>query len=205
MASEFSEFDWDSATLASRRNLPHVEQRDAIYFVTFRLADSLPWQKVRQWKYERDQWLAANPPPHGAEQVSMLRKLFPERVHQCLDAGYGACPLQQPAVGDIVEWVLRFGDGNTYRLGEFVIMPNHVHVLVQPATSSLDRIAPAWKSISSRRINKALGRSGQLWQEESFDHIIRNQQKLEAARRYIRENPQNLPSGSYRVGCGSLQ
>ena len=204
MAIEFSNFDRDSASLVSRRHLPHFEQPDAIYFVTFRLADTLPWEKVRRWKYEREQWLAANPPPHGPEQTAMLRKLVPERVHKYLDAGHGECLLRSPASQNVVEGVLRFGDGTGYRLGEFVVMPNHVHVLVQPTRQRFAKTVPAWKSISSRRINKLLGRQGKLWQDEPFDHIIRNQQKLEAARQYIRDNPNGLPRESFRLGCGTL-
>ena len=205
MANEVRQFDWDQARLVSRRNLPHLEQDGAIAFVTFRLADSLPWQKVRQWKNEREQWLAANPPPHTSQQQAILRQLLPKRLHDFLDAGHGQGVLAKAEAQDILESVLRFGDGAGYRLGEFVIMPNHVHVLVQPTAQTLHKIVAAWKSISSRRINKVLGRRGQLWQEESFDHLLRDGHKLKMARRYIDGNPSRLAAGSYRLGCGSLQ
>ncbi len=204
MPTDFSEFDWDLAVFTNRRHLPHLEQDGGIHFTTFRLADSLPWEKVRLWKYERDQWLLANPPPHTGEQLRVLCQLVPQRVHKYLDAGHGACLLCHSSAQDIVEQVLRFGDCTTYRLGNFVIMPNHVHALVQPITGRFKDIAQAWKSISSRRINKSLGRHGQLWQEEPFSHILRSHQRLEAARQYIRDNPKYLPPGTYRLGCGSL-
>ena len=205
MAIAFSEFDWSYARMVNRRHLPHLEQRNAIYFVTFRLADSLPAEKVRRWKYERDQWLATNPAPHSDEQAAMLRKLVPQRIHSFLDAGHGECLLRLPAMQDIVEQVLRFGEPSEYLLGEFVVMPNHVHVLVRPVAKSGSDIVQAWKSISSRRINKQANKNGKLWQAESFDHIIRNTQKLETARQYIRDNPQGLAPGSFRQSCGALQ
>ncbi len=79
-------------------------------------------------------------------------------------------------------------------MDDFVIMPNHVHVLVSPAPcQSLSQILKAWKSISARHINKALKQRGSFWQEESWDHIVRSPMHLEKYRQYIRDNPNSLP------------
>ena len=109
MPTDFSEFDWDLAVFTNRRHLPHLEQDGGIHFTTFRLADSLPWEKVRLWKYERDQWLLANPPPHTGEQLRVLCQLVPQRVHKYLDAGHGACLLCHSSAQDIVETAKRSG------------------------------------------------------------------------------------------------
>jgi len=58
-------------------NLPHWRQDGVRYFVTFRLADSIPQDKLRQWQHEKDLWLKRNPPPRTAEQVSEFWRLFP--------------------------------------------------------------------------------------------------------------------------------
>lgn len=117
-----------------------------------------------------------------------------------LDAGAGACWLRRPRTASIVSETLRFFDGQRYNLGDYVIMPNHVHVLVTPARdTALERIMHSWKSYSAKEINKVLERSGQVWQHESFDHIVRNDYRLDRICRYIAENPTraNLKPGEY--------
>ncbi len=75
-------------------------------------------------------------------------------------------------------------------MDEFVIMPNHVHVLVKPRMGHrLVDILHSWKSFTANQINRKLGKTGQLWQHESYDHIVRHERAMEAIRRYIRENP----------------
>ena len=76
------------------------------------------------------------------------------------------------------------------RLMEWVIMPNHVHLLAEFfAGSLLSEVVKSWKSFSAHEANRILGRSGQFWQEEYFDRFIRDDVHVENARRYIRENP----------------
>ncbi len=69
-------------------------------------------------------------------------------------------------------------------------MPNHVHAIVTPLKGNkLSDILSGWKSFSSRNINKLLGRKGQLWLHETYDHIVRNEKQLNAFKKYIRHNP----------------
>ncbi|HOC71719.1 MAG TPA: transposase [Candidatus Hydrogenedentes bacterium] len=171
-------------------NLPHWRQEGTTYFVTFRLADSIPLERLRQWELERNLWIERHPPPHTPEQTSEFWTLFPERFHRWLDAGHGACPLGVPAVSEFMETVLRHFDGDRYVLGEHVVMPNHVHAIVSPVPGvALSDILHSWKSYSAKRINQMTGRSGRLWQHESFDHIVRNPKQLERISAYIRDNP----------------
>ncbi len=91
-------------------------------------------------------------------------------------------------------------------LDAFVVMPNHVHALVQPwVDHALESILHSWKSYSANAINRRLGRRGRLWLDESFDHIVRNGDHLDGLRSYIRENPNKagLRRGQYILGCGS--
>jgi DNA polymerase-3 subunit alpha len=104
-----------------------------------------------------------------------------------------------------VENALRHFDGDRYLLGGYVIMPNHVHILVRPAMEhKLPDILQSWKSFTAKEANKLLGRTGEFWQPESFDHIVRSEQQLEKFSRYIEENPvkTGLPENEYRVGGG---
>jgi REP element-mobilizing transposase RayT len=173
-----------------RRNLPHRRQAGVTYFVTFHLADSLPTKKLTALAEERKLWLSFNPPPLSKFQIAEYDRNFSKRVDQWLDAGYGSCVLARPEILRLVESVLNFFDGRRYALGEYVVMPNHVHALVRPLDDySLERILHSWKSFSANQINKKLGSHGRVWHPESFDHIVRNAAQLERFEEYIRDNP----------------
>ncbi|MEI6536003.1 MAG: transposase [Verrucomicrobiaceae bacterium] len=155
----------------------------------------MPADRVTLWKSERAEWLAKHPAPRSPAMKAEYQRIFTQRWHKWLDESHGACVLKEPALRTTVENILRHLDGEStgYALDEFVIMPNHVHALVSPATGqSQSKILRDWKSVSAHHINKALNRKGPLWQEESWDHIVRNPLYLEKYRKYIRENPDAL-------------
>ncbi|MBI5770369.1 MAG: transposase [Verrucomicrobia bacterium] len=172
-------------------NLPHWEQGSVWYFVTFRLADALPRAVVEEIKEQRKQWRRTHDLENlSPTEVAEYHRLFSERYDRLLDAGGGSCVLRDPLNADVVRGALRFFDGQRYALDEFVVMPNHVHVLVRPLVGhGLADILHSWKSYSANQLNRRLGRTGQFWQHESFDHIVRNEAAMDAIRRYIRENP----------------
>ena len=173
-------------------NLPHWRQ-DGVYFLTWRTVDSLPRERVKQWMDERDQWLIKHPEPWTPKIEQEYFKLFPERWEAWLDESQGACELAQPEVRKIVEESLLKRDGVDYLLHGFVVMPNHVHVLVTPlGEHSLADITQAWKSVSAHRINQLLHRDGLFWQKESFDHIVRSEKQMVRLMDYLRDNPKVL-------------
>src|SRR5207237_665423 len=150
------------------------------YFVTFRLGDSIPREKLRQWERELEEWLEENPEPHSAQQRAEYHEQFTESFQRWLDAGHGACWLRDPALSAVVDEALRFFDGKRYMLGQFVVMPNHVHAIVRPLEGHLLKdILHSWKSFTANRLNRLLARSGTFWQDESFDCIARNEAQLE--------------------------
>ena len=128
----FIPLDKEAEIVKKRRNLPHWEQGGCTYFVTFRLADALPQTRLRDLVEERTRWLQFHPKPWTPEVWGEYRKHFGDPVQKWLDAGYGSCVLRRAEVRKIVEDALRHFDGDRYELGEFVVMPNHVHVLVTP-------------------------------------------------------------------------
>jgi superfamily II DNA or RNA helicase/REP element-mobilizing transposase RayT len=199
-------------------NLPHWRQQGATYFVTFRLADSLPQEKLKQWLAEREEWLATHPEPHDEAVRAEYYRLFPERLQNWLDAGYGSCVLAVPAIKRIVEQSLSHFDHERYRLIESIVMPNHVHVVVAPLGEyTLSDILHSWKSFTAHEIVKVdeasrlvpkrqrTSRDGsstiinRVWQQESFDHIVRNAAQLDRIRQYIRDNPKNVDEPSRLV------
>ncbi len=190
---EISFFDPETVIENMSGNLPHWRQQNVIYFVTFRTAYSLPQHKMEQWKKEKKLWLEFHPPPHSIEVKREFYERFPARMHKWLDAGHGECLLAKPVCKNIVENAMRYFDGERYNLDVFVIMPNHVHVLVKPVKDNkLSEILHSWKSFTGNKINELEGKTGSFRQKESFDHIVRDEYQLERFRQYIRDNPKMI-------------
>ena len=203
-AAEFGYFDPHQPIAELHGNLPHWRQSGVTYFVTFRLADSLPQAKLDQWVHEREDWLRRHPEPRSPAARRDYFERFVTRFQRWLDAGYGECVLSQPEPRGILVDSLKHFDAQRYALGDWVVMPNHAHVLVTPLGGvELSKVLHAWKSYSANEINRLLGRRGQLWQKESFDHIVRGPAAAERIRRYIRNNPDGLPLGSYSLSSAS--
>ncbi|MFL6505761.1 MAG: class I tRNA ligase family protein [Candidatus Udaeobacter sp.] len=180
---EFAELD------ITRRNLPHWQQAGKTYFVTFRLADSIPATKLSQLEDERQVWLNANPEPWTAEQRHAYYERFSAKIDEWLDAGSGSCVLKDERAAKVVADALLHFDGERYDLGAWIVMPNHVHVVVTPRDGrDIGDILHSWKSFTAHKINDLFGRTGQFWQHESYDHIVRNEQALYKIQEYIDRN-----------------
>ena len=99
-------------------------------------------------------------------------------------------PLESRVLASCVEEVLWLGHGERFVLDAYVIMPDHVHVLLRPMTGwTLARILQGIKGYSARQINAILGRKGAVWQKESFDHLIRHEEDWLDKLNYIHMNP----------------
>jgi putative DNA methylase len=93
-------------------------------------------------------------------------------------------------VAKIVQDSLLHFDGERYWLSSWVVMPNHVHLLVTPCQSwSISRILKDIKSFTAREANKVLERHGQFWMEDYFDRYIRNGNHFKSVIQYIENNP----------------
>ena len=182
-------FDFGAPLTIHRGKLPHWRQESVIYFVTFRLADSLPQSKLEWLRHEKELWIKLNPKPHNSRQQDEFHQRFTEEIDRWLDAGYGSCILGRPDCKAIMESSLRHFDGERYELGEFIVMPNHVHAIV--ATIGEHQLTPilhSWKSFSAHKFNRILSSSGRIWLPESFDHIVRSAEHLAKFEAYIRNN-----------------
>ncbi|MEM1440820.1 MAG: transposase [Verrucomicrobiota bacterium] len=193
---QFIPFDRDVRTLRWQRNLPHWEQPGGTYFVTFRLADSIPKAKWKQWVGEKEEWMIHHSAPWSDREWKVYREQFLQRIERWSDRGYGDCLLGDPEVREIVNNSLLFFDADgaskdgRYELGDFVIMPNHVHLLVKPVGKwNLGQLIHSWKSFSAHAINKYLSRTGSLWMDERFDHLVRSVESLHHYRLYVQDNP----------------
>ena len=197
---EMQFYDPEVQTEIYHRHLPHWSQAGRIYFVTFRQADSIPAARAEELGRERQAWRRSHPEPYTPAQWHQYHMLFSARVEQWLDHCEGSCILADPSCAEIVSDVMEASNGQRYGLDRWVVMPNHVHVLVTIREGfQLQKILQMWKSITAHAINRRMGRRGQFWQRESFDHIVRSLTHLERYRQYIRDNP--AKAGRFHPFC----
>jgi REP element-mobilizing transposase RayT len=199
-------FDWNQRVDTTQRQLPHWSQKRVIYFATFRLADSIPKPILSQWIERKELWLADHPEPHDEATLSEYHRQFTWKFHDYLDRGHGKCLLANVDDSQIVANVLHFFDGTRYQLGEWVVMPNHVHVIFQTNDEwTPTQILHSWKSYSAKRINEHRKSRGQLWQHESYDRIVRSASELSRIEQYIRSNPGKAGLKVSHASCVDLE
>ncbi|MGI8431963.1 MAG: carbamoyl-phosphate synthase large subunit, partial [Chthoniobacterales bacterium] len=190
-SATFRSLDPQGELTQRRRNLPHFEQPGATYFVTFRLGDSVPQSLLQEWREEQQNWLKHHPEPWDWKTEREYDQRFVQAREEWLDRGHGSCLLRERQAAQIVADALRHFHGDRYVLDDFVVMPNHVHLLVQPLPgNNFAEILHSWKSFTAHTLNRSLGRSGEVWMAESYDHIVRDGEELVALRRYIAANPE---------------
>jgi hypothetical protein len=205
-------FDPKEEFTVAWKSLPHWSQAGTVCFITWRTADSLPADVINRLAQERGTILhqfGLSPSIEWQRQLTKLSKpdrgklqwsLFRAWDEQ-LDNAAGECVLARPELSTIVADSLLYFDGDRYLLTDFVVMPNHVHVLVAFRTEEmLLSQCTSWKRYTGQRIQAALSRHGEFWQVEQFDHLIRSEAQFEHYRRYIAENPMKarLQPGAYR-------
>jgi REP-associated tyrosine transposase len=153
----------------SRGYLPHFDSPETVQFVTFRLADSLPRDRIEALRSMPDAMLQAD---------------------QELDAGLGECWLHNAKIAALTQETLLHFDGERYRLLAWCIMPNHVHVVVETLEGhTLSAVAKSWKSFISRQANARLDRTGAFWEPDYFDRYMRNEDHLMRTIEYVENNP----------------
>ena len=111
------------------------------------------------------------------------------RLESYLDRGMGECWLRQPAIAELTEGALRFFDGERYRLAAWVVMPNHLHVLVEIWDVPMGEVIKSWKDFVGKKANKLLKRQGAFWEREYLDTAIEDEKHRQTAVRYIENNP----------------
>jgi putative DNA methylase len=197
--------------IITRRNLPHWYVPGAMHFVTYRLAGTIPALLLQQWREQRDAQIRQKRASSGSFQKTR------ERAHKQLFAKYDryldeTCPIRwlaAPPVAAMIRANLYHHNGSKYHLLAYCVMPNHVHLLLQPqdgpaapehpfecdadekpdSDSPLSSIMHSLKSYTAHRGNDLLDRSGQFWQHESYDHWVRDEEELQRIVQYIVWNP----------------
>jgi REP element-mobilizing transposase RayT len=194
-------------TIRSRGKLPHWEDDCAIYFVTFRLADSLPQSVLKRFEFERQDIIrTANAVGRALTSIERqrLEKLFSEQIERNLDSGAGQCLFFNPAAADIVAEALRHLNGVRYQMYAWCVMPNHVHTLFRLlGDHMLEEVLHSWKSYPAKKVNALFRRSGKIWQHEYYDHLVRTEKEFYRAIAYILDNPKKARLQNWQwVGLG---
>jgi len=163
----------------SRGYLPHFDGIVIPQFISLHLADSVPWEVIERWNRELN------------TNSSMQDKiLLQKRIEKYADHGYGEAYFKDSRLAEMVQETLLKDDGRKYHLSAWVVMPNHLHMLVTRFENhTLSDIMQSFKSITSHKANKTLRRSGQFWMLEYFDRYIRTAEHHRNTIRYIENNP----------------
>jgi len=180
-----------------RRNLPHIHLDGCPLFITFRLADTLPANIISDLKAQREQQTQASMDAQSEiKEQNFIH--YDEWLDKCTSGP--RWPENEEVVLTVNKKILEMSN-NRYRLFAYCIMSNHVHLLIEnlvretavhqgkssnyPITETLRLL----KGSTARYCNQILGRSGQFWHHESYDHIVRSEKELEKTIRYIINNP----------------
>jgi len=182
-----------------RRNLPHYQPENGIFFITTRLAFTLPGIVLNELKEKKEMFEKAfkNVNKKDAKEfIQEFHKSYFVKFDEFLDK-YNKSPmwLCKLEVAKIIEENLHYWNGKRYLLFAYCIMPNHVHMMLKPLKTSddvyesLTRIMFGMKSYTANECNKVLHRIGQFWHHESYDHFVRDTEELEREIDYIVKNP----------------
>ena len=189
----FKGFDPNGIVTSYQRNLPHWRHPGATYFVTFRLADAIPQsvldylQRLRVEMFRR----AGQPAAKGLQEE--CDRLSRSILEGSLDEGHGRCLLRVEEHVTIVRHHLDHGLGSQHFIGCGVVMPNHVHLVIRPFDGfELEDVIGQVKNYSSIKINRRVRSRGMLWQYESYDRIIRDEEHLYRVIQYIGRNPAKI-------------
>jgi type I restriction enzyme R subunit len=204
-------FDPKSEWLIHEHCRPHWSQAGALVFITFRTNDSIPEVVIERWEQEKREWLGRRGWNCGSDWSAIIPMLtgkdrveFQQTFDRCreefLDSGHGRCLLKRPDLAKIVADSLLHFDGLRDRMGDFIVMPNHVHLLAAfRKEDAMKDQCDSWLHYTAFRINRAIGERGKFWQQEPFDHLVRSPEQYDYLRQYIEDNPNKagLMPGEY--------
>ena len=169
----------------TRGYLPHYDQGGIYQAITYRLEDSISQDILKNME-----WELKNIAP---EFIETERR---KKIEKYLDNGYGSCILKDMEYARIVVDAWHHFDGERYDLTAYVVMPNHVHVLLKVYEGvELAKMVKSWKSYSARCINKSIrdaglktSAPGSLWQRGYWDRYVRDEKHFYQTLEYFKKN-----------------
>ena len=186
----FRGLDPQSPLRRYERILPHWRQERATYFVTFHLADAMPAAKRRELQAMRREWELRNPPPRDEQVWQDHARAMLQFIEDVLDTGAGRCWFTRDEyASEVQRSILHFHD-KRYEFGCSVVMANHCHLTMRPFRDfELEDLIGGIKRTTAHYVNEHEGLAGTLWQPESYDRIIRDEEHLHRVAQYIGRNP----------------
>jgi REP element-mobilizing transposase RayT len=176
-----------------RQRLPHWRQPGATYFVTFRLADSIPQEQLVALKRWRAIWEQQHPEPRSEDDWRELAKEITNRTERWLDEDHGECVFKHYELAEeMAKSLLHFQDDRCFT-SCYAVMGNHVHAVMKPLDDhELEDLLGSMKQFIANKVNNHLKREGVLWEPESYDRIVRDEEHLYNVIQYIGNNPKKV-------------
>jgi REP element-mobilizing transposase RayT len=174
------------------RHLPHQLPGGFPIFLSWNLKGSLPKNVIAGLDHERCR-LSREPDRSGeTDQQRRSRHsklLFAQRDRYLDIAQHGPMHLKDPRAAQVVVESILWGVPARYDLYAYVVMANHVHVLLAPKVD-MNVITQGMKGFTSHKINGIQNVRGRiLWQDESYDHWARDEEEMRRIIAYIENNP----------------
>lgn len=207
MIIESDDLPFDSIQFLEKRKhveigghkMPHWFQIHKTMFVTFRLADSLPHHIIEEYLADRAM-MREESKVLGNKSRKFYEELMEHKMESWLNNGHGSCILGNKNVRQIVVEALRHYNYREYLLHSFIVMPNHLHILLSPLTDKpINNIIGRIKGFTSFKIKKLLGIDSEIWQQGMFDRIVRSDDEFKKYVDYIINNQKNIPPDRYTL------
>ena len=191
--------DKNKKLLYKSRSLPHMFDVDKPVFITYRLKFTIPESIMAELTQRKQEWLDTLANLQEIERSEHLKTKdiryfawFDDMIGQSRETPQF---LHREDITSIIAKAFYYHDEKRYKLMAYCIMPNHVHVLIQPIAQdhgeifSVQHIIYTWKRFTANAINRLMGRKGSLWLKESYDRMVRDDNELHKVVSYILENP----------------
>jgi len=181
-----------------RTNLPHYQPEGGIFAVSFRLAFNLPESIIESLKADKSEYeiisSTLTDSEKGRYDLEFKRNYFAD--FDRFLAKYQDSPdwLKNYKIADCVQDSFIFLNQKKYILHCYTIMPNHVHLIIEPVMKNnsyyaVSEILQSLKGYTARECNKILNRKGQFWQHGHYDHMIRDDNDYNYQVEYVKNNP----------------
>jgi len=181
-----------------RRNLPHIQPEEAILFITYRLFFKLPDEYLNRVKLLKTEFQnkirSVKKKNIESEKLKFEKNLFDYKDNFIGKFQNSPFWLKEDKIAKIIKDSLFWGSQKRYDLFAFCVMPNHVHILIRPVIIDdkpfpLQKIMYDHKHFTAIEANKIINRKDNFWQDEHYDHYIRNEKEFFNVLNYIYLNP----------------
>ncbi|WP_461130618.1 transposase [Spirosoma aerophilum] len=175
------------------RNLPHFHPLESVFFITIRLAGSLPVATVEMLKEEQE--LALKRLSQQPDEFVNQKKRYFARFDEFLDDPQnGPYWLAEAEIANVIIEALQFRNKLDYILIAYCLMSNHIHFVIDTREAKdmdkpLFRVLQSFKRYTAQKANLLLNRTGAFWHAESYDRIVRDSVELKKIIWYVLQNP----------------